>query len=218
MVAFHDTTNDLSHDPPPQPNDLFSTEDLSSFQDTATTPCSALALAPLPTVPSSDDGPCSGPSRLGLLDVTEQSEEDELIRFYFNMFDYDSTGKIQLDEMKIMIRRIFVDLMNSSSPVGAPPFTSSPSVSVSPSSASFTKPSPSLSQHQHQRLSSPSTAAKAAAHDALTAVPSEADIEIMFENILQHSNINAKKTINFQEFKLFYNNLFTNSSKITRKR
>jgi hypothetical protein len=203
MVAFHDTTNDLNNDPPPQPYDLFFTEDPPPpFQDTIPSlPCPS-ATAPLATVPSTDDnGPCSG------LDSEQQEDDEEHIRFYFNMFDYDSTGLIQLDEMKIMIRRIFVDLMNSAS-------SSSASSASSPSSAATSTRvhDPPINFLEGQSSSS------SPRDDDLTAVPSVADIEIMFENILQHSDINAKEAINYQEFKLFYNNLFTNSSKIIRKR
>lgn len=41
-----------------------------------------------------------------------EEEEDKLIRFYFNMFDFDNTGKIELDEMMIVVRCIFADKSN----------------------------------------------------------------------------------------------------------
>jgi Ca2+-binding EF-hand superfamily protein len=34
------------------------------------------------------------------------NEEDAAIRFYFNMFDIDGTGKISLDELKLVVNSI----------------------------------------------------------------------------------------------------------------
>lgn len=35
-----------------------------------------------------------------------ENEEDATIRFYFNMFDIDGTGKISLDELKLVVSSI----------------------------------------------------------------------------------------------------------------
>ena len=87
---------------------------------------------------------------------SEEENEDKLIRFYFNMFDFENTGKIALDEMKIVIRCIFADKSN----VGD-----------------------------------------------VNDQPTAYDIERMFELLLNRSDIKSNETINFNEFKLFYNNL-----------
>lgn len=194
MVAFHDTANDTMIDSPPQPHDLFSSDD----------PFDIPTFSPESRPHSSDNDftepglTVSGPAASsrgkfvdeneGIKATTSDGEEnDEHIRFYFNMFDFEHSGKIELDEMKIVIRCIFADMVNNQQqqPV-----------------------------HPHRPVSSLTHDYSSPQQDT---VPTIHDIEMMFENILQYSNINSKKTINYEEFKLFYHNLFLNSSSIVHK-
>lgn len=198
MVAFHDTANNMM-DEPPQANDLFSSDDLNlqsnQFNQSSVVPGS---LASYDSTGQRTEHVSIPHQRVG--DDEERvsdPENDEHIRFYFNMFDFDNTGKIELDEMKIVIRCIFADLINQEN-----------------------RPTSSILTHQLSRHSSShsihSSPLRSPYYD-LTSVPTLADIELMFENILQHSNINSKKSINYEEFKVFYNNLFINSSTIIHR-
>jgi serine/threonine protein kinase len=221
MVAFHDTANDTMADRPPQPHDLFSADEPSfDFQNFSPSPDSRHHSSDNGNDPPSTGlGGLVAPSRGKIVDESEggrggeggggdgernrgkqedqdwedeEDEDDEHIRFYFNMFDFDHTGKIELDEMKIVIRCIFADLVNNQQ-----------QSSSSPSSSALPTPRRSSSSQQYPPL---------------TSVPTLSDIEMMFENILQHSNINSKKnSIDYQEFKLFYRNLFLASSSIVHK-
>jgi hypothetical protein len=114
------------------------------------------------TTPDHDPSHPSSPVEIQL---DEKDHEEELIQFYFNMFDFENTGQIALDEMKIVVRCIFADKYN---------------------------------------------------HDKDTTDPNELptanDIETMFENVLELSDLKTKETINYEEFKLFYSNLFIPSS------
>jgi Ca2+-binding EF-hand superfamily protein len=49
------------------------------------------------------------PARLPSSSSSPTEENEELVRFYFNMFDFDHSGAIGLDELKLVIRCICTD-------------------------------------------------------------------------------------------------------------
>ncbi len=141
MVAFRDTTEQIH-------------QQQSSFHINTT----GVNFSVEPTIPS-PHCPQPSPSILS----SGPLDEEEIIRFYFNMFDFDNTGTIDLDELKLVIRCICTDHSNTNTKVE---------------------------------------------YDA----PTESDIVAMFEAM------NTKKTgtIDYEEFKTFYNTLLITSS--TRSR
>jgi hypothetical protein len=55
------------------------------------------------------------------VEVSAGEENEEMVRFYFNMFDFDRSGAIGLDELKLIIRCICTDHdQQLTSPAAAP--------------------------------------------------------------------------------------------------
>lgn len=119
----------------------------------STTPITS--TSPVITVSTNQEG------TLPIFNSKSFEDNEEIIRFYFNMFDFDNTGTIELEELKLVMRCICTDQSNTN-----PEY----------------------------------------------AIPTESDMEAIFEAMAIKNN----KSIDYDEFKLFYNTLLMSSS--TRSR
>jgi Ca2+-binding EF-hand superfamily protein len=115
-----------------------------------------------------------------------EDEEQEIIRFYFDLFDFHGTGAIGLDELKLVIRCFC--------------------------SSGVTQPGAALvlALEDTEGATTTGTGGVGAGGDGapVAVVPSEDEIEAMFRTMKKEH----KEFITFEEFRLFYRTLLATRS------